>query len=31
MTKVVDGRLIKREDGKILKPEGYTPANMEGL
>ena len=32
MTKVAsDGKVRFREDGKILKPEGYQPANMEGL
>lgn len=31
MTKVVDGKVRKREDGKILKPEGYEPADMRGL
>lgn len=31
MTKVVDGKVIYREDGKILKPEGYVKADMTGL
>jgi predicted HAD superfamily Cof-like phosphohydrolase len=31
MTKVVDGKVIFREDGKILKPEGYQSPNMAGL
>lgn len=31
MTKVVDGKVILREDGKILKPEGYVPCDMRGL
>lgn len=31
MTKVVDGNVIYREDGKILKPEGYQKPNMGGL
>lgn len=31
MTKVVDGKILRREDGKILKPEGYAPADMRGL
>ncbi len=32
MTKVgADGKVVKREDGKILKPEGYTKADMKGL
>lgn len=28
MSKCVGGKLIKREDGKVLKPEGYTPFNI---
>ncbi len=31
MTKVVDGLVRLREDGKILKPEGYTKPDMRGL
>ena len=31
MTKVVDGKVIHREDGKILKPEGYKKPDMGGL
>lgn len=31
MTKVVDGKIILREDGKILKPDTYKPADMSGL
>jgi predicted HAD superfamily Cof-like phosphohydrolase len=31
MTKVVDGKLRIREDGKILKPEGYVKPDMRGL
>lgn len=31
MTKVIDGKVRRREDGKILKPEGYVPADMKGL
>lgn len=31
MTKVVDGKVIFRSDGKILKPEGYQPVDMSGL
>lgn len=31
MTKVVDGRIIKREDGKILKPDTYKAPDMKGL
>jgi len=28
MSKCVDGKLIKREDGKILKPEGYKKLDL---
>jgi predicted HAD superfamily Cof-like phosphohydrolase len=31
MTKVVDGKVILREDGKILKPEGYVKPDMRGI
>jgi len=31
MTKLVDGKLRIREDGKILKPEGFVKADMKGL
>lgn len=31
MTKVVDGKLIKREDGKVLKPDTYRAPDMRGL
>lgn len=31
MTKVVDGKVRLREDGKILKPEGYVKPDMKGL
>lgn len=31
MTKVVDGKLKIRADGKILKPEGYVKPDMRGL
>lgn len=31
MSKVVDGKVIFREDGKILKPDTYTAPNMRGL
>lgn len=31
MTKVVDGKLKIREDGKILKPDGYVKPDMKGL
>jgi predicted HAD superfamily Cof-like phosphohydrolase len=29
MSKCVGGKLIKREDGKVLKPEGYKPMKIE--
>jgi predicted HAD superfamily Cof-like phosphohydrolase len=28
MSKTVDGKVIKREDGKILKPDTYFPPNI---
>lgn len=31
MTKVVDGKVLLREDGKILKPEGYVKPDMRGI
>lgn len=31
MTKVVDGKVIRNADGKILKPEGFVPVNLEDL
>jgi len=31
MTKVVDGKVIFRDDGKILKPSTYEAPNMRGL
>jgi len=32
MTKLgPDGRAIKREDGKIMKPESYSPPNLESI
>jgi NTP pyrophosphatase (non-canonical NTP hydrolase) len=30
-SKIVDGKVVFREDGKILKPEGYVKADMRGL
>ena len=30
MAKLVDGKPIRREDGKILKPEGWTPPDTKG-
>ena len=31
MAKLIDGKVIRREDGKIKKPEGWQPANIEGI
>lgn len=31
MSKLTNGQLLKREDGKILKPESYEPPNMMEL
>ena len=31
MTKVIDGKVILRADGKILKPDTYVSPNMRGL
>jgi predicted HAD superfamily Cof-like phosphohydrolase len=31
MSKTVDGKLIKREDGKILKPDTYSPPNISNV
>ena len=31
MTKVVDGKVLLREDGKVLKPEGYVKPDMRGI
>lgn len=31
MSKVVDGKVIYREDGKILKPDTYQAPDMKGL
>ncbi|NBP01843.1 MAG: phosphoribosyl-ATP diphosphatase [Proteobacteria bacterium] len=28
-SKTVDGKLIKREDGKVLKPESFKPPNIQ--
>ena len=28
MSKLVDGKPIKREDGKVLKPDTYSPADL---
>lgn len=31
MSKLVDGKILRREDGKVLKPEGYEKPDMRGL
>jgi predicted HAD superfamily Cof-like phosphohydrolase len=31
MSKVVDGKLVKREDGKVLKPEGYFRPDINAV
>lgn len=31
MAKLVDGKVIRREDGKVLKPEGWQPPNLSDL
>jgi predicted HAD superfamily Cof-like phosphohydrolase len=31
MSKLTDGKLVKREDGKILKPESYEPPDLMEL
>lgn len=31
MAKLVDGKVIRREDGKILKPTGWTPPDVAGI
>lgn len=31
MAKLVDGKPIYREDGKVMKPEGWTPPDVEGV
>lgn len=31
MTKVVDGKVVRRRDGKILKPETYEKPNIESI
>lgn len=31
LAKIVDGRVIRREDGKVLKPEGWTPPDIAGV
>ena len=31
MAKLVDGKVLRREDGKIQKPEGWTPPDVKGV
>lgn len=31
MTKLVKGKIVKRADGKILKPDNYKPANVRSV
>jgi predicted HAD superfamily Cof-like phosphohydrolase len=31
MAKLVDGKVIRREDGKVLKPEGWKPPNIKRI
>ena len=31
MAKLVDGKVIRREDGKILKPDGWTPPDIKSI
>jgi predicted HAD superfamily Cof-like phosphohydrolase len=31
MSKLVDGKVIRREDGKILKPAGWTPPDINSV
>lgn len=31
MNKLVDGKVIRREDGKVKKPDGWKPADIEGI
>ena len=31
MAKLVDGKPIYREDGKVMKPAGWTPPDIEGV
>ena len=31
MAKLVDGKVIRREDGKVQKPEGWTAPDIEGV
>lgn len=29
--KIVDGKLLKREDGKVMKPEDWSPPDVAGI
>jgi len=31
MAKLVDGKVLRREDGKIMKPEGWTPPDIASI
>ena len=31
MAKLVGGKVFRREDGKIMKPEGWTPPDLESI
>jgi predicted HAD superfamily Cof-like phosphohydrolase len=31
MAKLVDGKVIRREDGKVLKPAGWKPPDVKGV
>jgi len=31
MAKLVDGKVLRRKDGKILKPEGWTPPDIKKI
>lgn len=31
LSKIVDGEVIRRDDGKVLKPEGWTPPDIAGV
>jgi hypothetical protein len=31
MAKLVDGKVIRREDGKIQKPEGWSPPDIKSV
>jgi hypothetical protein len=31
MEKLVDGKVVRRDDGKILKPEGWTAPDIKSV